>query len=579
MDRNQQQTTEMLAAIMARLDAKDHRSRSRSHRSSALHRSSASHRTSASHHTSQQHQSRHKHAKKGDSSDGSDSSTSHSTPRHNHDPHRNQRHHHHTGRKIDMPIFNGEDVCGWLLRMNCYFRLNNTEEEDKIDVAVVAMEDQALSWFQWWEGQAHRQTWESFTAALTKRFQPNLVQDPLGPLLSLKQKGSVKEYRDKFETAIASQGHLTEEVLKGVFIKGLKKDIRAELKLHTTRTLAKVMDTTSLIENKNNEVWIKKNKDEGKKRWPGKAGNEGHLQNGGDNSRWRSSPITTTSAGKIINEIKPMDMEEESANYAHKKISPRLTQHELQEMSRKGLCFKCGENWNRGQICKMKHYKFVFVEDSGGEKETECVRKDNEEEDETEMEVRTLQLSPISKEEIPSMKTFKMKGELKWKSEEKKVEILIDTGASHNFISQEFVRKWELSYRMIRRYSVQIGNGDQITNNRMCEGLELELQGLKIQQPYYMLEWRGTDMVLDMDWLTSLGDTEINFQNQTIKVEVQGQKVIIHGDPSFSQLGIYKEMKSLVNRNGGGKLLSYQGLPTDIEEESVQKQEVAPSML
>ena len=34
----------------------------------------------------------------------------------------------------------------------------------------------------------------------------------------------------------------------------------------------------------------------------------------------------------------------------------RLTQAELLERSRRGLCFKCGETWGKDHVSKFKHY-------------------------------------------------------------------------------------------------------------------------------------------------------------------------------------------------------------------------------
>jgi len=55
----------------------------------------------------------------------------------------------------------------------------------------------------------------------------------------------------------------------------------------------------------------------------------------------------------------------------------RLSQAELRERSRKGLCFKCGETLGQDHVCKLKHYKFVLVEQSKGE-ETESSEGEEE---------------------------------------------------------------------------------------------------------------------------------------------------------------------------------------------------------
>ena len=126
-------------------------------------------------------------------------------------------------------------------------------EEEKLDAVVIALEDKALSWYQWWEEQSKEFNWEEFKGALIRRFQPGLVQNPFGLLLSIKQTSSVMKYREKFERESTP---LKEEriMLKGIFINGLKEEIRAELKLYTTGTLDELMDQALLLEEKNNAL-------------------------------------------------------------------------------------------------------------------------------------------------------------------------------------------------------------------------------------------------------------------------------------------------------------------------------------
>ncbi|CAH9124205.1 unnamed protein product, partial [Cuscuta epithymum] len=147
-----------------------------------------------------------------------------------------------------------------------------------------------------------------------------MVKDPLGPLFSLKQKNTIEEYRDKFETAIATHGHLTEEVLKGAFLKGLKRDVKAELKLYSTRTLAEVMDVASLIENKNSEALIVKNKEEERK--TGQS-----YPKWGDGSRNSYNLASTNQLMKNSDGSKKL---EEGSSSVSMKTSPRLSQSELQ---------------------------------------------------------------------------------------------------------------------------------------------------------------------------------------------------------------------------------------------------------
>lgn len=45
-------------------------------------------------------------------------------------------------------------------------------------------------------------TWDEFKNEVLRRLQPTLVENPFEILLSLKQEGTVKEYRKQFEVLL-----------------------------------------------------------------------------------------------------------------------------------------------------------------------------------------------------------------------------------------------------------------------------------------------------------------------------------------------------------------------------------------
>jgi len=155
------------------------------------------------------------------------------------------------GRKLKIPIFRGDDAYGWIVRAERYFKLNMVHDDEKLDAVVIALEDKALSWFQWWEEQSPELNWEEFKGALIRRFQLGLVQNPFGPLLSIKQTSSVMKYRERFERESAPLKKEERIMLKGIFLNGLKEEIQAELKLYATGSLEELMDKALLLEEKN----------------------------------------------------------------------------------------------------------------------------------------------------------------------------------------------------------------------------------------------------------------------------------------------------------------------------------------
>lgn len=52
-------------------------------------------------------------------------------------------------RKLGMPIFERSDPDGWLLRVERYFAFYKLSEAEMLESVAVALEGDALRWFQW----------------------------------------------------------------------------------------------------------------------------------------------------------------------------------------------------------------------------------------------------------------------------------------------------------------------------------------------------------------------------------------------------------------------------------------------
>lgn len=129
-------------------------------------------------------------------------------------------------RKLEIPIFEGTSAYGWLNRVEHYVDLKRMSDNEKLQVVMVAMEGKALSWYQWWEFSSQNPTWEDFRTAIPRRSQPSMIQSPFKLLLSLKQTGTVEEYREQFEMYDGSLKCTETSYLKGIFLNGLKDIIR-----------------------------------------------------------------------------------------------------------------------------------------------------------------------------------------------------------------------------------------------------------------------------------------------------------------------------------------------------------------
>ena len=73
-------------------------------------------------------------------------------------------------------------------------------------------------------------------------------------------------------------------------------------------------------------------------------------------------------------------------------------------------------------------------------------------------------------------KTMKVKGYIR----EQPAVTLIDSGATHNFISRDLVSKLSLPKEKTSSYGITLGSGDSVAEEGICCGVRLRLQGIDI---------------------------------------------------------------------------------------------------
>ena len=52
-------------------------------------------------------------------------------------------------KKLDLPVFEGQNPDGWILRAERYFSFYRLGEDEKLEAAVVSLDGDALLWYQW----------------------------------------------------------------------------------------------------------------------------------------------------------------------------------------------------------------------------------------------------------------------------------------------------------------------------------------------------------------------------------------------------------------------------------------------
>ena len=94
-------------------------------------------------------------------------------------------------------------------------------------------------------------SWEDFKRRLLARFRPSQEGTFHEQFLAIRQTGTVAEYRRDFEMLSAPLNGLSMEVMESTFVKGLKPEVKAKLRLMRPSGLGQIMELAQLIEDRN----------------------------------------------------------------------------------------------------------------------------------------------------------------------------------------------------------------------------------------------------------------------------------------------------------------------------------------
>ena len=81
--------------------------------------------------------------------------------------------------------------------------------------------------------------------------------------------------------------------------------------------------------------------------------------------------------------------------------------------------------------------------------------------------------------------------------------VLFDSGASHSFISKKFALQHDFSMLPLEKSMTIKSPGIKQITQSYCQGVVIKIEGLKFQANLIVLENKGLDVILGIDWLTT----------------------------------------------------------------------------
>lgn len=125
-------------------------------------------------------------------------------------------------KKIELPEFEGKNPDDWIFRVEKCFKVNQTEEEEKLTEALPCLVGCAVTWLRVIQSRDEMLDWRDFKIKLRKRFKPTGGGTVLSQMLRLRQTGTISEYREQFEELSAEVPHVPNDVLEEIFLHGMK---------------------------------------------------------------------------------------------------------------------------------------------------------------------------------------------------------------------------------------------------------------------------------------------------------------------------------------------------------------------
>ncbi|OMO56790.1 hypothetical protein COLO4_35559 [Corchorus olitorius] len=142
--------------------------------------------------------------------------------------------------KMDLPKFSGENFRGWYLKLEQYFEAERVPEHLKARVTLLALEDDALAWHQFYinsQGGLDAVTWDMYLAALKDCFASEEFSNPFMDLVQLKQTGTIKAFHYEFMKLLALVKNIDGSQALSIFLANLKPDITQQILLHRPATI------------------------------------------------------------------------------------------------------------------------------------------------------------------------------------------------------------------------------------------------------------------------------------------------------------------------------------------------------
>jgi hypothetical protein len=123
------------------------------------------------------------------------------------------------------------------------------------------------------------------------------------------------------------------------------------------------------------------------------------------------------------------------------------------------------------------------------------------------------------------------------------VVVLLDSGASHSFISATYVAKHNMPIALLRCQMIVSSPGGHMPTRQLCPKVNLKIRGVDFVANLIVLESKGIDVILGMDWLSKCKALIDCFMKSIKLTTLDGKELEFVTEPVVTAKGIANHAK------------------------------------
>ncbi|KAK9684868.1 hypothetical protein RND81_10G238500 [Saponaria officinalis] len=421
--------------------------------------------------------------------------------------------------KLEFPTFDGRNPRIWMKKCLKYFNLCKISDNQRVDLASMYMVGRVESWFNSYIVVRQNVVWDEFIVDLCARFKEEISGNVVEEFNKLHQTHSIDDYLDAFENLrslmLQRNPLLPDQYFLDSFIGGLKPAVKPFVRAFKPQTFASAVEYARLQEESLTvSRHVPKYSPQNSPFVNNKSSSQSSFSNSHSKGLLATPKATTTQTSTSSSSIAPTRF---------------ISVAEWAKKIRKRECYFCNEPFTRNHQCKLKGTQMFAIEVIGDEEEEQRDCGEREEEAMLDEGFEMVETVPcISMNALSGSSGFQTMRVTRYVGK-KAVHILIDSGSTHNFLAHDMAMKLGCKLDCIEPQSVTVADGSQFPCQLMCKQFAWVLQNTQFEADVLIIPLGGCDMVLGVQWLSTLGTINWNFKNLKMEFRYKDRKHVLRG--------------------------------------------------